>query len=144
MSLQTVRRVAARLFKAGESRVKIMDVARASEALTSEDIRALVKEGAVVILAKIGPSRAAARFKQSRKRSGRRRGKGSQKGSKYAGLTQKDQWIAKIRSQRALLFSLRGKLKPTAVRKVYRQIKGNAFKNKHALLTYLKENSLFE
>ena len=144
MSLQTIRRIAARLSKAGESRVKIMDTERAGQALTSEDVRGLIKDGVILIEAKRGPTRAGARFKQSRMRAGRRRGKGSQKGSKYAGLTAKDQWIQKVRAQRSLLSSLRSKLKEGAFRSVYRKVKGNAFKNKHALMTYLKENNLFE
>lgn len=143
MSLQTIRRIAARISKAGESRVKIIDATRAAQALTAEDVRGLIKDGVVVITAKRGPSRAAARFKQSRLRAGRRRGKGSLKGSKFAGLTQKDQWIQKVRALRSLLKSLKPKLKEGAYRSVYRKVKGNAFKNKHALLTYLKENSLF-
>ncbi len=139
MSISTVRRICARVFDVGESRVKIMDTKRASEALTADDVRTLVKDKAVVIIASKGPSRAAARYKQSRLRSGRRRGPGSKKGTS---ISTKDKWIMKIRSQRKLLFSLKLKVKHGEFRKVYRMIKGNAFKSKHALLTYLNENKL--
>ncbi|MDP3742679.1 MAG: 50S ribosomal protein L19e [Candidatus Micrarchaeota archaeon] len=140
MSVATVRRLCARIFDVGESRVKILDAKRASEALSAEDVRELVKEKVVVIIASKGPSRKAARHKQSRIRAGRRRGEGSKKGTS---ISQKTLWIRKIRSQRKLLRSLKSTLTAKgAFRKVYKMVKGNAFKNKHALSTYLKENKL--
>ncbi len=71
MSVSTVRRLCSRIFKVGESRVKILDAKRAAEALSAEDVRELVKEKVVVIIASKGPSRKAARHKQSRVRAGR-------------------------------------------------------------------------
>ncbi len=139
MSVSTVRRLCSRIFKVGESRVKILDAKRAAEALSAEDVRELVKEKVVVIIASKGPSRKAARHKQSRIRAGRRRGQGSKKGTS---VSQKTLWIQKIRSQRKLLRALKSRVAKGEFRKVYKMIKGNAFKNKHALSTYLKENKL--
>ena len=139
MSLATVKRVCSRIYGVGQSRIKVLDPKRASEALTADDVRNLVKDKVVIMIASQGPSRAAARKKQSRLRSGRRRGKGSKKGTS---VSQKTLWIRKIRGQRKLLFALKPKLVDGAFRKVYPMVKGNAFKHKHALLTYLRENKL--
>lgn len=140
MSISTIRRLSSRIYGVGESRVKILDQKRAAEALTAEDVKNLVKEKVIIIVASHGPSRAAARHKQSRKAMGRRRGRGSKKGTS---VPQKEKWIAKVRAQRKLASSFKSKLKHGAFRKVYGMIKGNAFKSKHALFTYLKENNLF-
>ena len=139
MSFSTVRRVCSRIFGVGQSRVKIIDLEKASKALSADDVRLLVKENAVVILPIHSPSRAPARFKQSRLRAGRRRGKGSKKGTS---ISEKALWMRKIRSQRKLLFSVKKSLTQGTFRKVYNMVKGNAFKSKHALLTYLRENKL--
>ena len=141
MSIATVRRLCSRIFNVGESRVRILDPKRASEALSAEDVRGLVKEKVVVVIASKGPSRKAARHKQSRIRAGRRRGPGSKKGTS---ILQKTLWIQKTRSQRKLLRSLKPTMVKGAFRKVYKMIKGNAFKNKRGLSTYLKENKLLQ
>jgi ribosomal protein L19E len=49
MSLKTVRRLAARLLRAGESRIRIIDAKRASEALTGDDVRSLIAEGVIAL-----------------------------------------------------------------------------------------------
>lgn len=139
MSISTVRRICSRLYGVGESRVKIIDAKRADEALSADDVRSLVKEKAILIIGSKAPSRRAARFKQSRLSQGRRRGRGSRKGTR---VSQKTLWIRKIRSQRKLLASLKHKLANGAFRKTYKMIKGNAFRNKRALSTYLQENKL--
>ncbi|MFH0713001.1 MAG: 50S ribosomal protein L19e [Candidatus Micrarchaeota archaeon] len=141
MAISTVRRVASRIYGIGESRIKIMDPKRALEALTADDVRQLVKEKVVVFVAEKAPSRAAARLKQKRKSLGRRRGRGSKKGTS---MPSKTKWILKIRGQRKLLASLKSKLKDGKFRKVYKMVKGNAFKSKQALSTYLKDNQLMK
>ncbi len=140
MSIATIRRVCSRVYGVGESRVKIMDAKRASEALTADDARQLVKDKAIVITASQSPSRSAARWKHSRIRAGRRRGEGSKKGT---GISHKQKWITKVRGQRKLLSSLKSKFKQKgAFRNVYKMVKGNAFKNKHGLLMYIRDNQL--
>lgn len=142
MAIETVKRVTARIFKCGTSRVRILDEKRASEALTSDDVKALVSEGAVVIIQKKGVSRGKARFKQSRVHAGRRRGSGSSKGSKYALHSAKERWTLKARGQRKLLKTVKSKLASGSYRKVYRMIKGNNFRNKKHLQQYLQDNKL--
>ncbi len=139
MSIETIKRICARVYGVGQTKVKIIDQKKAKEALTTDDVKELVKEKVIIILPNKSPSRAAARRKLSRIRMGRRRGRGSKKGT---AMSTKRRWIEKVRAQRRLLFSLKNKLKSTAFRALYRMIKGNAFRNKRALSTYLHENKM--
>ena len=140
--MKTIRRIAARAFKAGESRGKIMDEAAAKDALTGDDVRGLVKSGAIRILRKKGVGRGKAVEKAKRKRSGRRRGEGSVKGS--ASRDSKREWMESIRAQRKLLHSLKNGLESSDYRMLYRRVKGGYFRSKRALLAFVKENKLLE
>jgi len=144
MGLQTVRRLAASILKAGESRVRILDAVKAKEALTRDDVRSLVRQGIVVVEQKKGVGRAKARFKQSRLHAGRRRGRGSRKGAKYSRVSRKERWVGKVRSQRRLLKRLKGELRKGGYRKLYSMVKGNFFKSKKHLLSYAGENKFFK
>lgn len=142
MTLKTVRRLAADLLKCGETRIKILDPAKAEEALTREDVYVLIKQGAIKRIQKKGVGRNKATFKASRIKSGRRRGIGSERGQKNAGGTSKKRlWINKVRSQRKLLRQLldTGALKKEFYRKLYLMVKGDFFKNKKTMVSYLKE-----
>ncbi|MFH1199814.1 MAG: 50S ribosomal protein L19e [Candidatus Micrarchaeota archaeon] len=141
MSVQTVRRLAARIFRSGESRVRILDAKRASEALTADDVRELIKEKVVVQEPITGVSRSKARIRQERKRMGRGRGRGSQRGSDHAGVTGKDLWMRKVRAQRKVLAAHKGKIASAEFRKAYAMIKGNAFPDKKRLTEYLNKIS---
>jgi large subunit ribosomal protein L19e len=143
MTMNSIRRMAAYLLKCGESRVRILDAKESQKALTRDDVRDLINKGFIVKLAPKTNSRENAKFKQERKRAGRRRGKGSKKGSMYAGVTKKDLWMSKVRSQRKVLGTIKPKLAEGAYKKVYRMIKGANFKSKKVLELYLKENNLF-
>lgn len=134
-----MRRLAARLLKCGESRIRIADAKRAGEALTADDVRELVKEKIVYALPPQGVSRGKARWKQQRKRKGRRRGRGSQRGAAYAVATGKEIWMRKARAQRKLLKAFKSKMEKSEFRKVYKMVKGNAFSDKKRLAEYLKK-----
>ncbi|MCX6772345.1 MAG: 50S ribosomal protein L19e [Candidatus Micrarchaeota archaeon] len=144
MAMNTVRRIAAQILSVGESKVKFSTEAtsKIGEALTREDVRALIKDGSIYALQKQGVSRIRGRAKQEQARKGRRGGKGSKKGTHAARLHPKTAWIAKVRSQRKLLRSLidNNKLADGSSRKIYLMIKGNAFKGVKVLETYLKDN----
>ena len=142
MGLKTIRRIAASIFKAGESRVKFRDSTRAKEALTRDDVRNLIKEGVVYSVQKKGVGRGKARFKQKRSHAGRRRGTGSAKGAKYSVISRKQRWMGKVRAQRKLLNQLKPSLGEGAYRKLYRMAKGNFFRNKKHLLSYVREKNL--
>ncbi|MEW6328944.1 MAG: 50S ribosomal protein L19e [Candidatus Micrarchaeota archaeon] len=147
MSMKTVRRVASGVLKCGESKIRIRpaDAKKAEEALTRDDIRALVKQGAVYALPKRGVSRARAREKHAKLKRGRRRGMGSRKGGKYAGVPRKMIWMSKVRAQRGLLRELAdsGKLLGN-YRNIYRMVKGRAFRSKEAMLAHLKDSNLIK
>ena len=140
MGLGTIRRLAASITKAGQSRIKIIDAVKAKEALTRDDVRSLLKQGVIIVEQKKGVGRDKARFKQSRVHAGRRRGVGSKKGSAFAGKSRKARWVEKVRSQRKLLKSVKSRLVEGAYRKFYSMVKGNLFKTKKQMLTYVREN----
>ena len=107
------------------------------EALTREDVRGLIDDGAVYSLRIVGP-----RTKPERKR----KGIGKRRGKKFSRKSEKDSWMERIRAQRAYLDVLleTGEVPAQYKRKVYLKIKGGSFKGKKALLTYLKENEMYD
>lgn len=146
MAMNTVRRIASEMLGAGENKVKFRtdSLPKIGEALTREDIRMLIKDGAVYAESKRGVSRLRMRTKDVQKRKGRRTGAGSRKGTKSARLDSKTEWIAKVRSQRDYLAGLveNKKIDPKSSRKIYMMIKGNAFKGVKVLEAYLKDNKM--
>lgn len=143
MSMQTVRRLAARVLGIGQSRVRILDTEAAGRAITADDVRGLLNEGAIAVVVEKFPSRAKAQRKAERKVSGRRRGPGSQKGSYYAGHSRKDRWMELVRAQRQFLAANKARLKEGAYPSVYKKIKGNAFRSRKILKQYLDEKQLW-
>lgn len=148
MAQNTIKRLAASMLKAGESRIRFQpgQMSRINEALTRDDVRQLIKEGIIYAIAKKGVSRARARKRAEARRAGRQAGYGRRKGTKKARIKPKLAWIAKVRSQRKLLLSLKEAkaiTKQTA-RKIYMMIKGNVFRGKSSLISYLKENKLLD
>lgn len=141
MSVKTVRRLAAELLNVGETHVKIIDAKRASEALTRDDVRALISEGAIAKEQKKGVGRAKARLKKKRLRFGRRRGPGSRKGKKFASFSRKDRWMRSTRALRRALRRYKNSLEPRDYRSVYKKIKGGFFKNKKQLVAFIEKIS---
>jgi len=146
MATNTVRRIASEVLGVGESKVRFQtdSIKKIEDALTREDVRALVKEGAIYAIAKRGVSRVRGMGKRSQIKKGRRGGMGSRKGTPSARLDAKGAWIAKVRAQRRFLAALveKKQIAPEYVRKVYLMIKGNAFKSVKILETYLKDNKM--
>ncbi len=143
MAFHTVRRIAARLLGVGRTRIRVLDEEKTSKAITSDDVRGLLSEGALGVLPAKGNSRGKARFKQSRKVAGRRRGPGSRKGAYYAKVPQKTRWIKQVRAQREYLATHKARLKPGAYQKLYRMVKGNAFRSKRILHQHIEENKMW-
>ena len=146
--MNTVRRIASEILNSGESRIRFKPeaVAHIGDALTREDVRALIADGSVFALPKMGVSRIRGRKKQEQKRKGRRFGSGSRKGTFATRSGKKTAWIAKVRAQRNCLSALveGNKIKEGSSRKIYSMIKGNAFKGVKVLETYLKDNKLLK
>lgn len=142
MSLQTVKRLASRIFGAGQSQVRIVDVEKSLNALTADDVRQLEKQGAIKILHKISVGRGKAKLRHAKKLLGRRTGAGRRKGTDNAKLLLKTRWVMKARSQRKLLASLHPSLVTGAYQQIYRMIKGGFFRDKAHLLSFVEERKL--
>ncbi len=148
MKLNTKKKLAARILKAGVNRVWI-DPARAedvSTAITREDIKRLIGQGAIRAKQESGTSRGRYRARAAKRKMGRRGGAGSRKGAKHARLSKKDNWIKTVRPLRARLRQLRkeGTIGPRDYRRLYRMVKGGAFKSRAHLESHLKERGLLK
>jgi large subunit ribosomal protein L19e len=146
MKLTTQKRLAAEVMKVGLSRVWIDPEFEdeVSLAITRNDIRRLVDEGAIQRKQKIGVSRGRARHILSQKRKGQRKGPGKRKGKYTSKLSSKDRWMMKIRPMRKELKKLRdeGRITRRVYRDLYLKAKGNAFRNTAHLRTYIAEHKL--
>ncbi|MFW9809174.1 MAG: 50S ribosomal protein L19e [Candidatus Thorarchaeota archaeon] len=146
MKLSTQKRLAADVLKVGKSRVWI-DPSFEDEvslAITRDDIRRLVDEGAIQKKPIRGVSRGRARYNLRQKRKGQRSGPGRKKGKATSKLSSKDRWMMKIRPLRKELKKLRdeGKITSRVYRELYLKAKGNAFRNTAHLRTYIAERRL--
>ena len=148
VSVKSVKRMAADILKCGETKVWI-DPERISEvtgAMTRSDVKKLIKKGVIKKIKEEKERHPEAKKKQLQKKKGRRKGPGSRKGAKGARQGEKDEWLKRVRAQRRLLRILRdkGKIDRKTYRKLYRMVKGGAFKSKKHLLTYMKEHELLK
>ncbi len=146
--LRNQRRLSAAILECGEGRVW-MDPLHAdaiAEAVTREDIRALVRKGYVKAQQKAGSSRGRARHLAEQKASGRRKGPGSRKGAKGARNPRKQRWIRTIRPIRAVLKELRenGKVTPSVYRTYYRKAKGGSFRSKAHLVSHMRSDGVLK
>ncbi len=146
MKLSTQKRLAADVMKVGTSRVWIdpQFEDEVSLAITRDDIRRLVDEGAIQRKPTVGVSRGRARYVLQQKRKGQRRGAGTKKGRASTNLSGKERWMMKIRPMRKELKRLRdnGKISRKTYRELYLKAKGNAFRNTAHLKTYISERRL--
>ncbi len=146
MSLRSQRRMAAEVLGVGEGRVwidpeRIEDV---EAAITREDIRRLIHEGAIRKIKDKGVSRARARIIHKKKKRGKRRGMGSRSGSRKARADLKRVWAEKVRALRRRLRELKRKRVITA--RVYRQLylktKSGVFRSVSDLHRYIEVHGL--
>ena len=146
MKLSTQKRLAADVLKVGQTRVWIDPEFEdeVSLAITRDDIRRLVDEGAIQKKRTIGVSRGRARHILKQKRKGQRKGPGKKKGKATSKMSSKERWMMKIRPMRKELRILRdtGKITPKVYRELYLKAKGNAFRNTAHLRTYISERRL--
>jgi large subunit ribosomal protein L19e len=148
VKLNAKKRLAAQILKVGVNRVWV-DPARAediSTAITREDIRRLIKQGAIRAKPERGTSRSRHRGLAAKRKMGRRGGAGSRKGAKHARLGKKASWIQTVRPLRLRLRELKkeGVIGPREYRELYRMVKGGAFRSKAHLETHLKERGLLK
>jgi len=146
VNLSSQRRLAANVLDCGENRVWI-DPERAYEismAITREEIRTLIKEGAIKAKPEESQSRGRARRLAEKKKKGRRIGPGTKKGKKYSVVSKKQRWINRIRAQRKHLREMRENRTITVntYRRLYRKAKGGEFRSIAELNRYINENNL--
>ena len=137
MNLKAQKRLASQILKSGKTRIRF-DSTRLediNEALTKDDIRALISTDAIKKNQKKGISRGRARRIKAQKLKGRRKGSGKRKGSAHSKTPKKRAWITKIRALRDELRKMResGKLSATDYRRLYLQAKGNLFASRRHL-----------
>ena len=139
MKLQ--RRIAARILKVGENRIwmnpeRLSDV---KEAITKEDVRALIKEGAIKARNTRGVSKGRFRKVRRQKIKGMRRGAGRKEGKRSGRRWGKHVWMKKVRLHRKLLTEHKNKLPLEAYWKIRKQIKAGTTKDKRHLLEIINE-----
>ncbi len=142
MELKQVKRLAARVTGAGEKRIRIRDPEKAQQAMTGDDIRALIKQGAIEVIQKKGVSRARANKIRAQKKKGLRKGRGKRKGGTKSRTPKKEKWMKRVRALRRKLRGEKKNLTPNAYQRLYRMIKGGFFRDKGHLELYLKERGI--
>ena len=125
MNLKSKKELIARALGVGASRIKLMPEAsdRIQDAITREEIRALINSKAVIIKQRKGVSR-------SRVKKGKKKGSGSRKGAKGARQGKKQVWVKKVRALRIHLSYLlkHGIISKENYKKLYLWIKGGQIK----------------
>lgn len=141
-NLSAQRRLASEVLGCGVNRVwinpeKIADI---ENAMSREDIRRLIEEGAISSHQKKGISRGRARARMAKRSYGHCKGAGRRSGAKGARTPSKTQWIKKIRAQRKELRAQResGAITPTEYRRLYRRAAGGQFRNVAHLKTQIE------
>ncbi|MBN2141997.1 50S ribosomal protein L19e [Candidatus Woesearchaeota archaeon] len=146
MKLTLQKRLASDVMKCSPKRV-IFDPASledVKEAITKQDIRALIREGTIMILPEKGVSRARANKIRHQKKRGLKRGVGSRKGKKTARTPAKRLWINRVRSQRAFLKNIleRGVVTKETYKDLYGKVGGGFFRSKKHIQIFMEERNL--
>ena len=127
------KRVSAAILKCGVNRVWF-DPARISDienAISRDDLRNLITDGAIKAHQKKGVSRGRARIRTAQRAYGHRKGAGKRKGAQGARTPSKRAWIQKIRAIRKALVALReaGTIDRHLYRMMYRKAAGGQFRS---------------
>ncbi len=145
MKIPKAKKIAAEILNVGLSRIYIdpNNLSRVKEAMTKEDIRALIKERIIRKKKLAEQSRARARKLAEKKKKGRKKGEGKRKGKYSARNKPKKAWMMNVRAQRKLLKKLKEEnpklFEKVSYRDIYRKIKGGFFRGKKHLENYIKE-----
>lgn len=131
--LASQRRIAAYVLGCGLNRVWINPekLSEVQNAMSREDIRNLIEDGAISCHQKKGISRGRARVRIAKRAYGHRKGQGRRNGAKGARTPSKTQWIKKIRAQRKELRTRReaGTITSNEYRRLYRRAAGGQFRS---------------
>jgi large subunit ribosomal protein L19e len=114
-------------------------------AITRDEIRKLIHEGAIKQLQAKGVSRARAKVLHEKKKKGLRRGPGTRKGSSRAKITKKDVWMLKIRALRKKLREWKASraIPEDAYRKLYMVAGGGRFSSVADMERYAKTHGMW-
>jgi large subunit ribosomal protein L19e len=131
--LASQKRMAAAILKCGVNRVWF-DPERQADieaAISRNDLRELVGEGAIRAHPVKGNSRGRARVRMAKRSYGHRKGPGRRKGAAGARSSSKRAWIRKIRAQRRTLREMRaeGTIDRSLYRLMYRRAAGGQFRS---------------
>jgi len=142
--LSAQKRMAADVLDVGENKIWL-DPERQGEladAITREDIRELVDEGAIRAEAPKGNSRGRAKERQEKRAYGHQKGQGSRKGTAGGRENEKQQWQSKIRAQREKLRELRdsGEISKSLYRDLYDRASGGEFDSVADIERTLEDN----
>ncbi|MEM0031745.1 MAG: 50S ribosomal protein L19e [Desulfurococcaceae archaeon] len=144
VSLQ--KRLAAEILGVGESRIRIdpSRISDVSQAITREDVKRLIDEGAIWVEPEHGITGYSSKIRHLKRRRGHRRGHGKREGSKTARAGVKEEWVNRIRKMRRFLRYLRDKklIDRKTYRRLYMLAKGGYFSSFSALKLYLKEQGI--
>ena len=142
--LGSQKRMAADILDVGEGRVWLDpgEQEEIAEAITRDDIRELVDEGIIRAKDAKTNSRGRARERAEKRSYGHQTGAGSRKGKAGARQARKDDWVARIRAQRARLKELRedGTIDRTQYRELYNKASGGEFDSVDRLEAYVRTN----
>jgi large subunit ribosomal protein L19e len=137
VSVKIQKRLAAEIFKIGVNRIWVEpdELDRVGGAITRDEVRKLIHEGAIKKRPETGISRGRVRQKR------RRRGPGGHKGG---GGHRKERWIVRIRRIRSRLLELRDKKLVTApvFRKLFLMAKGGSFRSVSHLNEYIETHRI--
>ncbi len=134
MDLKKIRAIAQKLLNCGATKIWFdpKQVDRIQEAMTTEDIRALIKDNVIRKKRTHLHSRGPARILKEKKRRGRKRGFGKRTGTKKARTEKKRKWMDNVRAQRKYLRELKEKKKIDREKysNAYSLVKGGYFRGK--------------
>jgi large subunit ribosomal protein L19e len=137
VSVKIQKRLAAQIFKTGVNRVWVEpdELDRVASAITRDEVRKLIHEGAIKKRPETGISRGRVKKKRLRK------GPGSREGS---WVNRKRKWIIGIRRIRGRLSELRDKklVTPQVYRKLFLMAKGGSFRSISHLNEYIETHRL--
>ena len=142
MNLTSQKRLAAEVLGVGVNRVwidpeRLEDV---SKAITRDDIKHYIANGAIAAQEKKGISRGRFKERLIQKKKGRGKGHGRRSGTKGARTPKKEVWMKKVRALRDELKKMKKerKIDESSYRKFYRQIKGNLFHSRRHLREHIE------
>ena len=140
--LANQKRMAAAILKCGINRVwfdpeRLADI---EMAISRDDLRELVAEGAIKAHIVKGNSRGRARVRMAKRSYGHRKGPGRRKGATGARDPSKRAWIGNIRAQRRVLREMRdeGAIDRTLYRLMYRRASGGQFRSAAHLTAHIE------